>query len=151
DAEAEEQADCQLLRPSHGEVDPDQEAEARDEQDEAPAVRQIAAEGRTKGEEAAGDGHEAHRLAEERAGLVARDCGLNSRVDGAHELELRFAPCRVLPTSSRSSRRKRLVVCVGMEPPPEERQRRRWFHQRSDPNAARSSCEKSSGSSQAAK
>ena len=42
------------------------------------------------------------------------------------------------------------MVCVGMEPPSEE-SRRQWCHQRSDLNAARTSSEKSSGSSQAAK
>jgi len=41
-------------------------------------------------------------------------------------------------------------VCVRIEPPPKE-SRRQGHHQRSEMNAARTSAEKSSGSSQAAK
>lgn len=43
-----------------------------------------------------------------------------------------------------------ITVCVRIAPPPEE-SRRQGRHQRSELNAARTSAEKSSGSSQAAK
>src|SRR6266550_447955 len=84
DAEAEEQANRELLGAPGGEVEADQEPEARDERREAPPVGQVPTKVGTECEQPRGDRHEAHRLAEERARLVARDRRLKSCVDGAH-------------------------------------------------------------------
>ena len=84
-AEAEEEADRELLGTRGDDVEAEQEAEAREVQDEAPAVGQVAPEVGAEREEARRDRHEPHRLAEERTRLVACDGGLKGCIDGAHE------------------------------------------------------------------
>ena len=70
-AEAEEEADRELLGARGDDVEAEQEAEAREVQNEAPAVGQVAPEVGAEREEARRDRDEPHRLAEERARLFA--------------------------------------------------------------------------------
>ena len=80
-------------------VEADQDAEAGDEREQAPAVGQIPAEVGAECEQGRGDGDEPHRLAEEGARLVARNGRLKSGVDGDHEPEplSRRVPCPSRP------------------------------------------------------
>src|SRR4029077_6533747 len=84
DAEPEEQPHRELLRTLDRKVEADQEREARDVRDEAPSVGQIAPEVGAEREQARGDRDESHRLAEERAGLVAYENGLGLCLVRAH-------------------------------------------------------------------
>src|SRR5262245_2161272 len=89
DAESEQHPDRELLRPGDGEVEAEQEAEARDVRDEAPAVGQVAPEVCAKGEEARRDRDEPHRLREQRARLISGENGSSDGLVRAHSTTTR--------------------------------------------------------------
>ena len=117
-AEAEEQADRELLRAAHGDVEADDAGDRADEGDDAPAAGDVAAEVGADGCYRAGQGDEAHRLAEDGAGAVAADGDrlLGDLLEAAHAeivLARRGASGAAVSRAGRTRRRTRARAGAG--------------------------------------